>query len=744
LPNTDMMNLPKHNTEGVATAPHGYWRLAPAFVILMLSPALLAQIQIGNPGGGPGGVVGGGPGGNFPGLPTNTTSTGPIAQVQNNGNGATVTFNYNPRAATSLGTGGESDFLVQVPAAINIPTNLRVFQNNRDASARGQVIPVKININAGEGLQDMLPDYNRQRLYISNSGMNEIEVFDMKAQKFLTPIKTGQLPHNMAFGTDGNTLYVANTGGESISIIDLTLGKITGSVVFPPVPLNASTSIITPQAMASGLRGPLVIMSDGSLWKIDGNQAIPRSLNQVVFGSGTKTIAAGNGTAAFRTMASTPDGQYIIVFTGSGNAYIYDASADDFTIGKQVFSTMTGYLGPVTAGPRGQYYVVNGVLLNSSLTPIGNIPSSSSSANTGTTTGLPGIGGITISSTITSRPTSAATYVGANSYAVFTTPVLANTRSTPTDAGLVEVIDVTSGNPTGIASALEGPASVVAGTSRVVIPGRTMALDSTGTNAYVLTVSGLSIIPLTPQPPSSRPNVAQNGVVSLGSYQGAVAPGSLVGIFGSNLATQSTASTTPLPAILGGTCVTVNNVAIPLIATTSGQINAQIPPTLAAGKYPLVVHSITNQAASQFPVTVTVNKYAPAVFVDSTGQAAIYHSDGSPVTKNNPTTRDQKLVMYATGLGTTTGGTVTTGMPSPSKPLAVTGPVLVYFGPSNYSQSAIAVQWSGLVPGMIGLYQIDLYVPGTHMKGDSLPVTIKIGGVSSPATGAVVPTVAVN
>jgi uncharacterized protein (TIGR03437 family) len=54
------------------------------------------------------------------------------------------------------------------------------------------------------------------------------------------------------------------------------------------------------------------------------------------------------------------------------------------------------------------------------------------------------------------------------------------------------------------------------------------------------------------------------------------------------------------------------------------------------------------------------------------------------------------------------------------------------------------VEWSGLVPGMVGIYQIDLYVPGTHMKGDTLPVMIKIGGVNSPVTGSSVPTVAVD
>jgi uncharacterized protein (TIGR03437 family) len=651
---------------------------------------------------------------------------------------------YNPKAANlGLGTTGESDFLVTAPEAINIPANIRVYQNNRDASARGQVIPIALNVNAGEGLMDLLPDYNRQLLYITNSGRNEIEVFNMQTEQFLSPIKTGQLPHNMAFGTDGNTLYVANTGGESISIIDLTKRAISGSVTFPAVPLNASTAIITPQAMASSIRGPLVIMSDGSLWSIIGSQAVRRSLNQVVFGTNATTISAGSGTAAFRTMASTPDGEYIIVFTGAGNAYIYDATADDFTLGKQIFTTQTGYLGPVSAGPLGAYYVVNGVLLNSSLTPIGNIPNSSTVANTGTTTGLPGFGGTTSTATLT-RPISAVSYVNAKSYATFSMPIKTSTNSTSTDGGIIEILDTTTGNPTAAATALEGPASTVTSNGRAIVAGRTMALNSTGSTAYVLSASGLSIIPLTAIPASARPALAQNGVANLANYQPSMAAGSLVGIFGSNLATQATASTTPLPTVLGGTCVTLNNVAIPLLATSSGQINAQIPTNLAAGRYPLVVHSITNQAASVSSLTVTVAKYAPAVFTDSSGVAAIYHQDGSLVTRSNPTTRDQKLTLYATGLGPTTGGTVTTGTPSPSKPLAVTAPVAVYFGPANYSQSAIAVQWSGLVPALIGVYQVDLYVPGTHMDGDNVPVMIKVGGVSSPVTGSMVPTVAIH
>ena len=55
---------------------------------------------------------------------------------------------------------------------------------------------------------------------------------------------------------------------------------------------------------------------------------------------------------AFWTMASTPGGEYILLFTGTGNGFVYDYTADDFTLTRLIRATpLTGYAGPVTAGP---------------------------------------------------------------------------------------------------------------------------------------------------------------------------------------------------------------------------------------------------------------------------------------------------------------------------------------------------------------------------------------------------------
>src|SRR5262249_12869449 len=153
------------------------------------------------------------------------------------------------------------------------------------------------------------------------------------------------------------------------------------------------------------------------------------------------------------------------------------------------------------------------------------------------------------------------------------------------------------------------------------------------------------------------PSVSANGVVNSANFLPQVAPNGLISIIGRNLATTATATSSTLPTLMGGTCVTLNNAPIPLMATSPGQINAQIPTTLAAGRYPLVGRSVTAQAASA-TFNVRVSKYAPAIFMDAEG-AAIFHADGTRVNEDHPGHRDEKLTIYATGLGTTTGGRVT-------------------------------------------------------------------------------------
>jgi uncharacterized protein (TIGR03437 family) len=605
------------------------------------------------------------------------------------------------------------DFLLQSPTAINIPDRVRVYQNFRDSDDRGTILPIATGIGSGAQLNDLVYDATRQRIYIANTGLNRVEVYDIGSQQFLTPIKVGQLPVSLALTPDASLLYVANSGGESISTVDPVKMVSTGLVLYPPLPFASNLAPILPSVIAAGLSGLQVLMSNGQLWKVVGNTALPRGVSTII--GSNATTGAPNAIATPATMAVSSEGRYILLASNTGFVYLYDADVDDFVAGRQIFTTQpTGYDGPIAAGPNGQYFVVDGMLLNQALVQVA------------TGQGL----------------ISAVTPVSASSYAIYTTPA-ASANTLPTTQPAVQLVNATSGNPTSQTTALEGPITQVTAAARATISGRTMAIDSTGTNAYVITTSGLSIINLAAVPSSAKPLPNQRGTVNLGSYQSAIAPNSLISIFGQNLGTAAVATNTPLPVILGGTCVTLNNVALPLFMTSPTQINAQVPPGTAAGTYPLVVRSIANQAESTSQ-SVAITKYAPAALVDANGQLLLFHADGSYVNQNNPANRDEPLVMYAVGLGATTGGSVVAGEPSPSSPLAESPTAAVYFGDPSWVQAAIIVDWAGLAPGMIGIYQLNLQVPGFHISGNSLPVTIKAGGVSSPTTGPVVPLVSVN
>jgi uncharacterized protein (TIGR03437 family) len=639
--------------------------------------------------------------------------------------GGDVTALFSAAAARTLGTAAPDQLLIQSTEAINIVPTVRVFQNSRNAEARGTLLPIDWGASA-TGLADMLADTTRQRIYIANPGLNRLEVFDMQKRVFLAPIAVNQLPRSMAFGNDGKTLYVASGGGEQIGVVDLTQGKLTGNILFPPLPFNATFNLITPSVLAGSQRDPQVIMSDGTLWKIVGNQVLPRTLNTNIFGT-ARSIPAP------QSIAATPEGGFVLILGGNGTAYLYSASDDDFIAARSVIpAPISGYYGPIAAGPNGQYYLVNDQLLDSALTPIGQ-----------TATGPVGGGGLPTPGgpVSTGRPVAAVAAVGGLSYARYSIPVTA-ANATPTDTGLVEVVDVNTLRTSASAGTLEAPGTAVRAGARVNVLGRSMVVDSSGTTAFVLTTSGLSIVPLASTSGSGTPQVSSGGVVNTANFQSAVAPGGLISIFGNNLATAATSASSPLPTVLGGTCVTVNNTPIPLIATSSGQINAQLPPALAAGRYSMIVRSISGQAASS-ALNISVLKYAPAVFVDAQG-AALYHADGRRVNKDNPGTRDEKLTLYVTGMGATTGGKVTAGAPAPASPLAVTGPVNLYFGNPLIKEAGIIVDWSGLLPGSIGVYQINCRIPGAHINGDGLPITVKIGGVSSPTTGANVPLVWVD
>ena len=136
--------------------------------------------------------------------------------------------------------------------------------------------------------------------------------------------------------------------------------------------------------------------------------------------------------------------------------------------------------------------------------------------------------------------------------------------------------------------------------------------------------------------------------VSAADYSKIVAPGSIVSIFGTNLAsgvfTAQNQGLTPLPTSLGGVTASVtdasgNTLPVSLIAVTPSQVNAVLPSGLQSGQYDAEVSAVLNlttESGAQMTGSILLGTVAPSVFTaDQTGgwlaaaQVVIAHADGS-------------------------------------------------------------------------------------------------------------------
>jgi hypothetical protein len=190
-----------------------------------------------------------------------------------------------------------------------------------------------------------------------------------------------------------------------------------------------------------------------------------------------------------------------------------------------------------------------------------------------------------------------------------TTPVRQNiTTVTRDDARTtLEVVNLQTGEDTLAGVVPENPVVNVFGTTRFNTNPRMMAVNAAGTTAYMITLSGLSVVSLKPTGTDTRPAIATGarGIVNATDGSTNFKPGSFITINGQNLADSATADTLPPPTVLGGSCVTFGDIAVPLLVSSSGQIQAQVPDTLPAGTQVVEVRSLATAQASD-PVVVTV------------------------------------------------------------------------------------------------------------------------------------------
>ncbi len=214
-----------------------------------------------------------------------------------------------------------------------------------------------------------------------------------------------------------------------------------------------------------------------------------------------------------------------------------------------------------------------------------------------------------------------------------------------------------------------------------------------------------------------------DGVGNGASFQLAFAPGMVLSVFGSQLASSTNvASGLPLPTSMSGTSATVNGIPAPFYYASPTQLNIQIPYGTGSGPAVLGVNNGGQVGSWLFPVTAS----APGIFTDE-HSALVPNASGKP---------GDTLLAFITGDGQVspplvTGATPFSGTPVPLLPAPLQPVSLIVGG------VMAPLTFVGVPPGLAGVTQINFVIPIGAPAGVQ-PVVVTVGGVVSPAASITV------
>jgi uncharacterized protein (TIGR03437 family) len=299
-----------------------------------------------------------------------------------------------------------------------------------------------------------------------------------------------------------------------------------------------------------------------------------------------------------------------------------------------------------------------------------------------------------------------------------------------------------------------GPVNFTATTSTTSCGQFLTATPSTGTTPATLTV-GVNVANLPAGTCSGSITISGNGVqsqtvnvtlnitaaaapqittiVNGASFSpGAIAPGEIVTIFGSNIGPTTLTTGTPVnnvfPTTVSNTQVLFDGLPAPIIFVRNDQLSVVVPFDIA-GRLQTNIQVVRGGQNSNILQQRVVDT-APGIFTipsGGTGQGAIVNQVGTINSSGAPAPRGSVAAIYITGAGALTplGPNGSLGTTNPLQTIDLRNVSVTIDG-----QNA-TVLYAGAAPGnILGLYQINVLVPQTASTGS---VIVTVGGNPSQA-----------
>jgi uncharacterized protein (TIGR03437 family) len=564
-------------------------------------------------------------------------------------------------------------------------------------------------------------DQTSGHAYVVNTYSDSLTVVDTGQLAVTATIPLGIQPMGLAFDPTARRLYAANYIADAVSVIDAAAQKPVASWTG----VGGTWSVAVDPALQQVYA---VNSSDGtaSISSIDGS--LKAKVNAGATGA---SVAAVNSTTSMVYVSSGTLGGTVTVINGRTNQVAARISVGDTPVGIAIDESVNRVY--VANQHSGTISVIDGGANQVVATwkpPLSNVwklavdpalkrlYASIPPPTTGSFSGI---------EVLDSSTGAYVAQVGGQSAAAEDVAINPKTHHVfLSDAGNGTVTVIDGSTNTVLKSLVTG--SAVLGLAVDAASGLVYA-----SNAFDATIGVFSDQPSGP----SAPVVSPGGITSGASFSSAeLTAGAISVVFGNNFARDTiVAPGVPWPTTLGGVSVLINGVSAPIYFVSANQIDFQFPWQFLEQTQVSVV--VVVNGVSSTPQTVKLVSAGPDIFtMNIQGQGAIQIANtailaapaGSvPGVQARPAVRGfDGLSIYCTGLGDVTNRPVS-GAAALANPLSPTiAPATVTIG-----GLPVTVTFSGLSPGFVGLYQVNVQVPLNVPTGNAVPVVLSVGGSAS-------------
>jgi uncharacterized protein (TIGR03437 family) len=234
------------------------------------------------------------------------------------------------------------------------------------------------------------------------------------------------------------------------------------------------------------------------------------------------------------------------------------------------------------------------------------------------------------------------------------------------------------------------------------------------------------------------------GVVNAASsapFTAFISPGEFITLYGTGLAATTASIGVPFPNSLAGVQVMINDVAAPIYYVSPTQISVVVPyitNPLSVAQIQVINNGSNSNVVTQFTGETSVGAFTNNP-EGGIGYVAALHPDYSVVSPSSPAQIGETIAIFVAGMGQVNNQPADGTAASGTNLSTTTNTPYIYLTDEDGNQAQAATPaYSGLAPGLAGLYQINFTMPTGLVTGPNASIEI-FSGVDSDTVEALIP-----